>query len=432
VTGAALERPRLGALRRRLRPLEAAVLIAAASGVVAYTLVEAKPALALGLVLLPLVAWESSRLTAALVLLGASLPAFYNIAGGSLSVNIAVSDVLLAFIGAAILMRIVVTRSAPALLALRPIALPVVQYGVVMLFLLAVHPGFREPIQTGQRFELLILPLLVGAHAALTNRYVQLLAAYVLAATVLAAVWPFTHLTLQKNPVGQVIGNAILLLVAFRPLRRFAPCLFVLVPGLVLSGSRGAVGATAIGIAILALMHESRGRTFLTRVVPVAVVAVAVFALAPASLQNRLTTFSSGGPTAAFQTREQWAIFIREQYTRDAHRIIAAHPWTGIGIGNYFASSATDPHQVLLLHAAEGGYGFAVSFVLLVGGTCLVLFRRMRRIEITPVAAAVLLATVAHGLVDVYWVRGTPVLGWLLVGMACGVYARNRAAGNEA
>jgi hypothetical protein len=23
-----------------------------------------------------------------------------------------------------------------------------------------------------------------------------------------------------------------------------------------------------------------------------------------------------------------------------------------------------------------------------------------------------------HGLVDIYWVRGTPVLGWLLVGMA--------------
>ena len=166
MTGAALEQPRLGALRRRLRPLEAAVLIAAASGVVAYTLVEAKPALALGLVLLPLVAWESSRLTAALVLLGASLPAFYNIAGGSLSVNIAVSDVLLAFIGAAILMRIVVTRSAPALAALRPIALPVVQYSVVIGLLLLAHLG-SGAAQTGQRFELFLLPLVVGAYAAL-------------------------------------------------------------------------------------------------------------------------------------------------------------------------------------------------------------------------------------------------------------------------
>ena len=41
-------------------------------------------------------------------------------------------------------------------------------------------------------------------------------------------------------------------------------------------------------------------------------------------------------------------------------------------------------------------------------------------------AAAVLLSTVAHGMVDVYWVRGTPVLGWLLVGMACGELALRR------
>ena len=42
---------------------------------------------------------------------------------------------------------------------------------------------------------------------------------------------------------------------------------------------------------------------------------------------------------------------------------------------------------------------------------------------------AVLLSTVAHGMVDIYWVRGTPVLGWLLVGMACGVYALRRTPG---
>jgi hypothetical protein len=47
----------------------------------------------------------------------------------------------------------------------------------------------------------------------------------------------------------------------------------------------------------------------------------------------------------------------------------------------------------------------------------------MRSIELAPVAAGVLLSTAADGLVDVYWVRGTPVLSWLLVGMVCGLYA---------
>jgi hypothetical protein len=33
-------------------------------------------------------------------------------------------------------------------------------------------------------------------------------------------------------------------------------------------------------------------------------------------------------------------------------------------------------------------------------------------------ALALQAAILTHGLVDVYWVRGTPVIGWLLVGMA--------------
>jgi len=81
---------------------------------------------------------------------------------------------------------------------------------------------------------------------------------------------------------------------------------------------------------------------------------------------------------------------------------------------------------VLLLQAAEGGYGLAVSFVLLVVGSTIALFTRMRGMPLAAAAAAVLLATVIHGLVDVYWVRGTPLLGWLLVGMACGEFARQR------
>ena len=80
-----------------------------------------------------------------------------------------------------------------------------------------------------------------------------------------------------------------------------------------------------------------------------------------------------------------------------------------------------DPHNVLLLQAAEGGYLLAAGFVLVIAGSLLALFR-MRSIELAPVAAGVLLSTAAHGLVDVYWVRGTPVLSWLLVGMVCGLY----------
>jgi membrane-bound metal-dependent hydrolase YbcI (DUF457 family) len=83
-----------------------------------------------------------------------------------------------------------------------------------------------------------------------------------------------------------------------------------------------------------------------------------------------------------------------------------------------------------LLQAAEGGYVLAASFVVLIAGVLLVL-ARARNLETSPAAAAVLVATVAHGLVDVFWVRGTPVLSWLLVGMTLGLLARGSPSGGS-
>jgi membrane-bound metal-dependent hydrolase YbcI (DUF457 family) len=86
---------------------------------------------------------------------------------------------------------------------------------------------------------------------------------------------------------------------------------------------------------------------------------------------------------------------------------------------------------VLLLQAAEGGYAFAVSFMLLIVGTFVVL-RKMGHVDVAAAAAGVLIATVVHGLVDVYWVRGTPILSWLLVGMACGGFMKLHQTSPEA
>jgi O-antigen ligase len=151
-----------------------------------------------------------------------------------------------------------------------------------------------------------------------------------------------------------------------------------------------------------------------------------VYQWLPSTVTARFTNFSGAAGTAG-----AYAIDIRGEYVHDAEQLIAAHPWTGVGVGNYLAGNVqqvtltTDPNNVLLLEAAEGGYLFAASFVLLIGGAVFALWR-LRRIELAPAAVAVVLATVAHGLVDIYWVRGTPVLGFLLVGMACGLAAQRR------
>ncbi|MBA3295770.1 MAG: O-antigen ligase family protein [Acidobacteria bacterium] len=380
---------------------------------------------ALAIAVLPLALWEATRLTVALILLGLSLPAFMSVAGQSASINIAASDLLLVLILGALVSRMAVTRSAAELQALRPVAFAVTQYGAFLFLLLFVHFGTNEVMQTAQRLELFLFPLIIGAFAALTNRHVRLLKAYVLAATLLAAVWPIEHFGLQKNPAGGMVGNAILLLIAFAPLRSFFPCLLILVPGLLLTESRGAVAATTLGLVIIALARGGRRGTLLKRVIPVALIASIAFLLLPAETTSRLTTYSSGKRTAG-----EYALYIREQYREDAHEVIDAHPWTGVGVGNYLTGDASnltqakDPHQVLLLQAAEGGWAFAASFVLLIGASCLALYR-MRHLEIAPAVAAVFVATAAHGLVDIYWVRGTPVLAWLLLGMACGMHMQN-------
>ncbi len=405
-----------GAPDRELGIIAAAALAAAVAG---YGLASGHMLLALVVSLFPLVAWLLPRPTVPLVLLGASIPAFQNLTGGGGGYNVAASDLLLVLVGAGILLQAAIAGSFPALRALRPVALPVALYGVFMMLLLAYHLGVSEVAQTGQRFELLLLPLVVGAFAALNGRHILLLQAYVVSTSVLAVVWPLDSFGLQKNPVGQFIGNAILLLVGVPSLRRFLPCLVVLVPGLLLTQSRGAIVATALGTVVILAMQGFKARTVLSRAVPIVLIAVVAFALMPTGARERITTFSAESDTPA-----AYAIRARQEYARDAWQIIHAHPWTGVGIGNYLASS-TDPHQVLLLQAAEGGYILAGLFVFLVLGTLLAL-RMMRNVEIVPAATGVLLATAAHGLVDVYWVRGTPLLGWLLVGMACGALARGR------
>lgn len=419
------------ARRRGTGSVAFGIAVALAAALAGYALVNGHERLAIVLSLAPLTVCLVARPTVPLVFLGASLPALASVtAGGSGGAgsggyNAAVSDFLLVLVGAGIFLGWTIARPEPVVRALRPVALPVLLYSAVMLMLLAFHPDLRDLAKTGQRFELFLLPLIVGAFAALTGWHIRMLKAYVLATTVLAVIWPFHHIG-NHNPVGQLIANAILLLVGVRALRPLFPCLALLAPGLVFTVSRGAIAATVVGVMVIVVLQRSRGRRIVTRLLPLVLLALAAFALAPSGLQTRVTTFHAGK-----QTTGEYAIYLRQQFAEDAHRIIDAHPWTGVGIGNYgeadalSAAPVLDPHQVLLLHEAEGGYIFGASFILLIIGVMFAL-RRMRQVDVAPAAAGVLIATVAHGLVDVYWVRGTPVLGWLLVGMACGGLAQLR------
>ena len=370
--------------------------------------------------------------TLAAVLLGVSIPEIQDVTGGHLGLHVAASDVVLVLVAARLLADVVASQPLQILRALRPVRVAFVQYGWLIVILLAVHPGFGSAVKSVQRLELFVLPLLAGAYIALRRDHMVVLRAYVLATTLLAAIWPVLNAhglagQVPKNTMGQLIACAILLLVAVRGLRRLLPCLPVLVVVLALTASRGSVLAVVVGIAVLSVVLGGRNRRILiARTAVIVATGLVIYQWLPSTDTARLTSFSGAAGTSG-----AYNIGVRAQYAHDAEQLIAAHPWTGIGVGNYLAGTptngtqTTDPHDVILLQAAEGGYVLAGSFVLLIAGTALALWR-LRRVELAAAAIAVLLATAAHGLVDVYWVRGLPVLGFLLVGMACGLAAQRQ------
>ena len=418
----------IGSVGPRLRAGQRAAALsvagAAAAALGGFLLFHGPVLAAAAFCVAPLVIWLFARPALAAVLLGASIPVMYSVNRAGL--HAAPSDLLIVFTASGLFFEAVVSGALPSLRALKPLKPALVQYSLLLVVLLVIHLSLKDLVQTGQRFELFFLPLVIGSFAALTGRQMAVLKAYVIGATALAALWPVAHGLGQKNPVGQMIANALLLLLGVRALRPYSVCALVLVPGLLLTGSRGSLVAAVVGAAVLLALQESRARALFTRVSVVLLLALVTYAVLPASLQQRLTTFSAGR-----SSRAAYALEIRQQYAHDAVRIIKSHPLVGIGVGNYFAGTygagtlTTDPHDVLLLQAAEGGYAFAASFILLIVGVALVL-RRIRGAPLAPVAAGIFMATFAHGLVDVYWVRATPVLGWLLVGMACGEFARHR------
>ena len=407
------------------------VLLAALAG---YLAVSAPRVTSL-LFAVPLVLWFLAQRVFAVTALAVTLPYIADVSGGALGVNVAPSDLFMTFLVAGLVFELALANRADELRAIAPLKLVIGQYVAVLAVLLVAHPQLAVLVATGQRVELFVFPLVVGALVARIRREYWFLRAYVVGAAATGALWLAGIELGQKNPIGQFIANALIVLFAVKQVRPWLQWLTpLLVASLLWTQSRGAILSVGIGFVVLIVVQpgaRSRVRS-LALSVPVAIAAFVTFRLLPEQAQERNLTFTSGNETAG-----EWAIKIREQYHADAWAFIHAHPWTGIGVGNYRAGSqyegtfTDDPHQVLLLEGATGGYLLMASFVVLTVGAMFVGWRATRHTSLGPAAVAMTAAIVGHGLVDVYWVRGTPILGWLLLGMALAQRLRPPTADTE-
>jgi O-antigen ligase len=191
--------------------------------------------------------------------------------------------------------------------------------------------------------------------------------------------------------------------------------------------SRGAIVAAGAGaLVFLALRGLGDWRRTLAAVVPLAVVVGVAFHWLPEDVQTRATDYSRGDSATALSnlTSAQYALRLRDIYRENGWELVNSHPAFGVGPGNYVTGAPgspeynTDPHDLIIRTAGDVGYPGLVGFLILVGGTTALAVNRRRVNPYAAVAVAVQVSIIVHGFVDVYWVRGTPVLGWLLIGMA--------------
>lgn len=420
--------------RRRLDgPGVAAAGAVALGAALVAVLAQRSLAVAVALALAPAVVLLLPRPVAAAVLGVGLLPLTTSLVpGGGLKVSASDTLLLLALLGGAAAAR----RQDWA--AVRPVLPVIAFYALMLLPALAALPAAGSLLDAAQRLQIVLVPVLVGAVVLRRSGLTAALNLYVGAASVVGVLFGLgllpPELELQKNPVGQFLAGALLILATGRCPRLRLVAVPALAYGLFATESRGAVLGLLAGLAALiaARPGAARLRTAVL-LLPLLLVLTVAYAALPDDVQQRATTFVASDEQPTSPNGGQYTIRIREAYRSDAVALIRDHPIAGVGIGNYLSGNdpdgtlTSDPHNVLLLEAAEGGVPLGLGFCVLVLGASALLWRLRRSSPLVPLALALQASTVLHAFVDIYWVRGTPVMSWLITGAVLADVAARRA-----
>ncbi len=185
--------------------------------------------------------------------------------------------------------------------------------------------------------------------------------------------------------------------------------------GLIVSLSRGAWVGAFSSVLITEFIYDKKN--FLRNVVIFGLVLFAALLVMPSQFKQQATQ----SKTINFR-KEQWHI---------AQAGFAQHPLLGVGYGNFLYLSMKmvkvdyerhfDPHNIVLRLAAETGiFGLLGFFILFINiyRYCFQTIGRetdpdLRLWEIGMLGS--LIAYLGHGLFDVFWVRGTGSLFWIIL-----------------
>ena len=418
--------------RPNVQRLSGSAAVIAAAGAVAFV-AQRNLGAAVLLALLPTLAVLSARPIATAILGVGVIPLTADLVPG-FQVKVSLSDALLLL---AVLTGISLAKRTDGA-ALRPVLPLVGVYALTMLPALAAHVEVGSLINAAQRLQIVLVPLFLGAVVLRRAGLSAALNLYIVCASAIGVAFGLgltpDQLEFQKNPLGQFVVGALLLVATGQGGRLALAAAPALAFGLFASESRGAVLGLIAGL--FALVAAKPGATRLRTaalLLPVLIVLGLAFVALPDDVQQRTTTFVAEDEQPGAPGGGQYTIQIRATYRADALALIRDNPAAGVGIGQYVSGNdpdgtlTNDPHNVVLLETAEGGLPLGLGFLVLVSGTAVMLWRLRRASPLVPLALAVHTSTVLHALVDIYWVRGTPVLGWLLVGAVLADVAARRA-----
>ena len=314
-----------------------------------------------------------------------------------------------------------------------PLLWPALLYLCVCLYSTLANVGDRSAqLAFGQM--LVYMTLLVGFFSSFVEQPQKLLLALyglVVVGAVLGTVALVLHtdyiLGLHKNSLGGSLACALIVAVelwmaADRPLRKWllGSALALIGGGLLMSLSRGGWLGAVAGLSVIFLLRRDFRLLLRVGLLMIPVVAV-LWASLPQESREYATSFEAKGQNNIQTRLDDYAL---------ARHYFDTSPLYGVGVQLRKQSDATN---VVLFTLAETGILGLLTFGLLYAA----FFRAVwqMRLKVLPkdplfslyaVGSALLVARLAHGMVDHYWGRGPTFMAWAAFGMFVAVFGAVR------
>jgi O-antigen ligase len=310
-------------------------------------------------------------------------------------------------------------------------------YLLVIGLTIAAHPSGRALFEFAHRAALVGGSFMVGYALFTTDRVYHALRAYVVVATAFAfgaiidflgnpvaqglhqPAYPFG---MQKNPAALLIAGAVLVLLIApshvrlpRPVR--AGTLILLVTGVVVCQSRG----TAIALVVVLVAHGWRERRVAMSPVKI-LVALALVTMVLVSFKATETKPDRNSQFSPINTR-----LSAQRATID---LWEGNPVVGAGLRFWLDPATnwnnTEPHNWVVATLGESGVVGLVATLCLFGAT----LRALRGVsnELGSLALFAVGLKLTGSLFDIFWVAGTMMVPWVLVGIAVASVASSREA----